>query len=204
MNYQPTELCLLGEKYGADKAPQIAHTYTPYYYEFLKFRKYGTKKVLEFGVGNFNQISKWQATVIGASLKMWRDFFPNAWVYGADWCKESIIQDERLSTYYANLDIEADILKVLEQTGTDLDLIVDDASHHWRQQVLLAATVIPRLTSKDWIYIIEDCKFTNYVRRKLRHIGKMDIPELPNRTMLNPEWVYARHCRDMCIVIRPN
>jgi len=200
--YQPTELCLLGEKYGADKCPQLAHALTPYYYEMLKDRKYSVKKVLEMGVGNYRQISKWKGAQIGASLKMWRDFFPNAWVYGADWQPESIIEEERLSTYYANLDFEEDILKILEKTGLDLDLIIDDASHRPRQQLLLAKTILPRLTTKDWIYIIEDCDGNKDIQSKLPEYNAI-VPQFPSRHDLNSEWENLPHCRDSILVIRP-
>ena len=62
-----TPLCKLALKYRSDKCPKRGkHTYTPYYYDLLKNKKRSTKKVLEIGIGK------------GASLKMWRDFFPNA------------------------------------------------------------------------------------------------------------------------------
>lgn len=206
--YQPTELCKLAWKYGADKCPQIAHTYTPYYYELLKDRKQSVKKVLELGVGNNSMVTTVRTlrncphAQIGASLKMWRDFFPNAQVFGADWCPESIFEDERLSTYYADLNKEEDILKILEKTGLDIDLIVDDGGHRVRQQELAATIILSRLTTKNFIYIIEDCGWTKYLRAKLRKYNAF-IPQFPSRNELNSEWGPLPHSRPAAVILGP-
>jgi len=206
--YKPTELCELGWKYGADKSPLVAHTYTPYYYELLKDRKYTVKKVLEMGVGNNAMVAiardylKCPNAQIGASLKMWRDFFPNAQIFGADWCPESIIQDERLSTYFADLNKEEDILKLLDKTGVDLDLIIDDAGHKVGQQYLLATTILPRLTSKNYIYIIEDCGWTRWLRNKLRKYHAI-IPQFATRNELNSQWGPIARRRDKVVILGP-
>ena len=98
-DFKPTELCEIAFKYGADKCPQIGHMYTPFYYEFLKDKRQSFKKVVEFGVGNKRYYRAIPNYFIGASLRMWRDFFPNSQVYGADIAKESIFKDERLETF---------------------------------------------------------------------------------------------------------
>lgn len=206
--YQPTELCELGWKYGADKSPLVAHTYTPYYYELLKDKKQSVKKVLELGVGNNHMVDMVRTlrncpnAQIGASLKMWRDFFPNAQIFGADWQPESIIQDERISTYYADLNKEADILKLLEIVGTDIDLIIDDAGHRLKQQELLASTILPRLTTKDFIYIIEDCNSTELLKSKFHQYNAV-IPQFPTRNELNSEWGPLPHSRDNALILKP-
>src|SRR3972149_10197895 len=120
-----TELCILAEKYGADKCPAICHMYTPFYYEYLLPYKNTFKKILEVGVGNNRQVAAIPGCFIGASLRMWRDFFPNAMVCGGDNKPECIIEDERLKTFYCDETVEEDIKKLVEQTGTDIDLVVD-------------------------------------------------------------------------------
>ncbi len=71
-----TKLCELAEKYGCDKCPQVGHPYTPHYYELLKYKD--IKKVLELGIGS-RETMQWTPDNYqkGASLKMWRDFFPD-------------------------------------------------------------------------------------------------------------------------------
>ena len=60
----------LAEKYKTDKYGK--HHYTKVYYDLFKDRQRSVKKVIEMGIAE------------GASLRMWRDFFPNAQIYGAD------------------------------------------------------------------------------------------------------------------------
>ena len=112
-----TPLCKLAFKYGADKCPQISHMYTPFYYEYLKDKRQTIKKVLEVGVGNNRQAAVIPNYFIGASLRMWRDFFPNAWVYGGDKAPECIFEDDRLSTYYCDETKKGDICLWLQPMG---------------------------------------------------------------------------------------
>ena len=104
-----TELCDIAYKYGADKCPQLNHMYTPFYYEYFSPMRQTVKKVFEFGVGNRRIKTVIPHYQIGASLRMWRDFFPNAQVYGADIAKGSVFKDERLETFYCNEDSKEDI-----------------------------------------------------------------------------------------------
>jgi hypothetical protein len=172
-----TELCKLAFKYGADKCPQLNHMYTPYYYELLKDKKETFRKVLEVGVGDNAHISHFPGAVVGASLRMWRDFFPNAWVYGADIKPECVFEDERLSSYYCNELREEDLKNLIAKTGTDLDLVVDDARHNPGSQMFLFKTLMPKL-KKEVIYIIEDCQRVEMFRDAFPQYNSV-IPVLP-------------------------
>lgn len=159
------ELTLLADKYGADKSPTINHQYTPFYYELFKDKRNEFKKIVEVGVGNdriFKYIPHYQ---IGASLRMWRDFFPNAMVYGADIEKTSMFKDDRIETILIDERKKEDIMRMLEITGTDIDLFIDDGSHHIDDQWFLLETVMP-LLNKGVIYIIEDCGRNNRTCRR--------------------------------------
>ncbi|MFA5036112.1 MAG: hypothetical protein WC479_02955 [Candidatus Izemoplasmatales bacterium] len=174
-----TELCKLALKYGADKCPQIGHMYTPFYYEYLKDRKYTIKKVLEVGIGNKRQIKYIPGAFIGASIRMWRDFFPNAMVYGADVAKESFFKDERIETYYCDENKEEDIKKLVSNIGTDIDLVIDDACHHIASQLFLFKTLMP-LLDKGVTYVIEDCRRTRQVRKTFPEYESFIPQLLPN------------------------
>ena len=103
-----TKLCEIAYKYGTDKCPQLRHSYTPFYYELLKDRRQSIKKVLEMGIGYFEGMPEKKVVFDpslkrnyhrGASLYMWRDFFPNAKIYGADVRPETMFKDERIETF---------------------------------------------------------------------------------------------------------
>ena len=144
--------------YGSDKCPQIFHFYTDYYYHLFKDKRESVRKVLEMGVGNVETMgSHCPHYVDGASLYMWRDFFPKAQIYGADVLPELVFKDGRIETFQCNQCLKDDLVNLISKTGSDIDLFVDDASHVPRHQVFTCKTLMPML-KKDVIYVIEDAR----------------------------------------------
>ena len=86
---------------------------------------------------------------------MWRDFFPNAQIYGADKIAETLFKDERIHTFQCNEKVKGEVEGLIALIGSDIDFFVDDASHRHRNQIALCLTVMP-LLKKDVIYVIED------------------------------------------------
>lgn len=94
-----TELCDLARKYGTDKVPPEWHSYTPVYYELMK-NKRDIKKMLEIGIGTVGTMGHIGNYKVGASLRMWRDFFPQATIFGCDIEPEAMIKNEdRIKTF---------------------------------------------------------------------------------------------------------
>jgi len=173
----PTELCELAYKYGADKCPKINHCYTPFYYELFKDKRNDIKKFFEFGVGNERQFRHVSNYTMGASLHMWRDFFPNAQVYGADIAPESVFKDNRLETFLCDETDAKQVIALIKKIGSDIDIFIDDASHHIHDQRFLCETVMP-LLKKDVIYIVEDTKRPRMLSRQLSQYDCV-IPSKP-------------------------
>jgi len=115
----------------------------------------------------------------GASLYMWRDFFPNAQIYGADYAKEAMFTDDRIETFLCDERKKEDLISLIEQTGSDIDLFVDDGSHKWQNQVFLCQTVLP-LLQEDVVYIIEDVGWPDHIRQALCDY-KCQIPRICRR-----------------------
>ncbi|MEK7113092.1 MAG: hypothetical protein AAB875_07320 [Patescibacteria group bacterium] len=167
-----TELCKIAYKYGTDKCPKLAednnggHTYTPVYYDFLK-DKGDVKKVLEIGIGSRESMN-WNPEhhQVGASLKMWRDFFPEAHIYGVDIDETAIFQDDRITTYKLDSTRGGDISWLFKQTGTDFDVVIDDGSHRTYDQLRTFRLIFPHL-KKDALYFIEDSKHPEGIIEKL-------------------------------------
>jgi len=174
-----TELCELAKKYGADKCPQIGHQYTPFYYELFKDKRNDIKKVFEFGVGNMRQYKHIPNYKVGASLHMWRDFFPNAQVYGADNKPDSVFKTDRLETFLCDERYEEQVIKLIKKVGADIDIFIDDASHHVHDQRFLCETVMP-LLKKDVIYIIEDTRRYRMLAKQLPQYDCVGAELLPN------------------------
>ena len=184
-----TELCKIAYKYGTDKYPQLKHSYTPFYYELLKARRNQIKKVLEIGIGYYRGIKHNETTYDpglkrqyhrGASLYMWRDFFPNAQIYGADIRPQTLFEDERIKTYLCDERKKEDLVRLIENTGSDIDVVIDDASHHVDDQIFLAKTILP-LLKKDVIYIIEDVMHSKLIARALGGGYDYYLPPIPRK-----------------------
>lgn len=155
MEIELTELCHLAIKYGTDRHPLSKHSYTIYYYNLFKDRRESVKKVLEIGVGE------------GPGLRMWRDFFPNAMIYGADNEPGRIFEEERIKVFKADQSSKRDLINLLKKTGTDLDIVIDDGSHVAADQISTCLTLLPHLP-KEVVYIIEDVIEPETVDRGLR------------------------------------
>ena len=162
MKYE-TKLCEIAYRHGTDKCPQIKHPYTPFYYSFLKDKN--VKKVLELGVYK------------GASLRMWKEFFPNAQIYGIDINEDNLITEDRIETFLCDGTNEEELKKALQKIGTDIDLFIDDGSHVYKDQVKTCKALRPLL--KDATYIIEDVNRPDTIIRLLKGFGVV-IPKLNN------------------------
>ena len=150
-----TELCELALTYGSDKCPQIKHHYTPVYFDLFGKRRKTVKKVLEIGVGDLAHMPDSPNYKVGGNLYMWRDFFPNAQIYGADILPELVFEVGRIKTLKCDQSKKEDLEKLIEQTGRDIDLFIDDASRRPEGQVFTCLTLMP-LLKKEVTYVIED------------------------------------------------
>ena len=111
---------------------------------------------------------------------MWRDFFPNAQIYGLDIRKESQIEEERINVFLGDSrDEKLTKNLILNEMGTDIDFVVDDGSHWPSYQAITCRIIKPLLTKKEAIYAIEDVRFPDELRKKLPEyeIEEINIPK---------------------------
>lgn len=146
----PTELCKLAIKYGCDKEPSNYHHYTPYYNELFQHKL--IKRVLEIGIFR------------GASLRMWRDYFPEAEIFGIDIDPTCLFQENRIHTYQCDAGNEEHLDNIAVQLGGNFDIIIDDGSHYPEHQ-MLSAKIMPKYLSKNGIFIIEDVLHVSQVSK---------------------------------------
>lgn len=135
------KLTQLAIKYGTDKWGK--HHYTPVYYDLFKDRRESVKKVLEIGVGE------------GAGLRMWRDFFPNAQIYGAENDPARLFRDNRIEVFECDQTDGNSLRWVIAKIGFDIDLVIDDGSHRHTDQIFSCVTLMEWLLGNT-IYVIED------------------------------------------------
>lgn len=175
------ELTILFSKYGSDKgASEISssykwmpHTYADYYYHVFSANRNNIKNILEIGIGSNNlsiPSNMGESGSPGASLKAWRDFFPNAFIYGCDIDPNTLFTEERIITFQMDQTDSKSVNLVLDKIGeVNFDLVIDDGLHTFLAGKNLFMNVFNRLTS-DSVYIIEDvhledldsyCEFLN-------------------------------------------
>jgi hypothetical protein len=143
----------LAFKYGSHKCPQIAHSYTFFYDYLFADRRNSIHKLLEIGVGS-KKDSGWPNYIDGASLLMWRDFFPRAQIYGIDINKDLVFRKNRIQTFLCDQADPIKLTKLIEKIGGDIDIVIDDGSHQPKDIITSCQTLMP-LLKKGVTYIIE-------------------------------------------------
>lgn len=135
----------LAIKYGADKTPAIKHHYTDVYFDLFKDKREEIFKIVELGIAE------------GASLRMWKDFFPQSLIIGADndLSRVDNLTKEGFTVYHCDQSSVRDLGNLLENIGFNVDLFIDDGSHKPEDQLLTCLTLMPYF-QKNCIYIIED------------------------------------------------
>lgn len=127
----------IGLKNGTDKST-LTHHYLDNYEKYLSEWRDKEFVLLELGVAG------------GASIKTWREYFPNAKVYGID--NNPDCAGEGI---FIGSQVDMDFLdKVLAEIGTP-DLIVDDASHYGPYTIETFKHLFPKV-NKGGYYVVED------------------------------------------------
>jgi hypothetical protein len=178
------ELSALCDLYGTDKGELqkfghpyswASHNYADFYARHFEHCRNSVKNIFECGLGtnNPNLLSSMGISgKPGASLRVWRDYFPNAMVYGADIDQDVLFEEERIKTYFIDqLDL-ASIKRYWDQVNVkDFDLMVDDGLHTFEAGVTLFLGSVDRLANSG-IYVIEDVTINDLVQYKDFFQGK--------------------------------
>ena len=165
---QSNKLTYLFQKYGSDKGafrvkshpyPWPPHTYSDLYDEMWKNERHKIHKIFECGIGTNSQVvqsNMGPSGIPGASLYAWRDYFPNAEIYGADIDREILFKDNRIKTYWVDQLSPEAIQSLWEEIGeNNFDIMLDDGLHRFQAGSTLFINSIHALAD-DGVYIIED------------------------------------------------
>ncbi len=162
------ELAALCDKYGSDKDSLTSyghpyswapHGYADFYSLLLAPRRSEVRNVFECGVGTNNPAfvsNMGEAGRPGASLRVWRDYFPNATVVGADIDREVLFTEDRIATYYVDQRDARSVAALWSKVNvTSFDLMIDDGLHEFAAGSCLFDNSI-KMLAPDGVYIIED------------------------------------------------
>ena len=153
------DLFELVEKYGTDKTLS-KYTYT--YTDLFKPLKDQVTSILEIGLGTLNpeipssfagNTQHFDFYKPGGSLRVWRDYFPKAQVYGIDIAKDCMFSEERIKTFLFDSSEKEYCDYYLD--NLEFDIIIDDGNHDPKYQVKTLRNLFPKL-KEGGIYIIED------------------------------------------------
>jgi len=177
-----SELC---EKYGSDKGfinididnkpyNWHPHTHATYYHSIFNLSRESIKYVFECGLGTNNPNLKSNMTengIPGASLRVWRDYFFNAQIYGGDIDKEILFEEERIKTFYLDQLNSNSIKSMWENIEVEeFDIIIDDGLHKPEANYNFFINSFHKL-KKDGVFAIEDIPNKNlvYLQNKLKN-----------------------------------
>jgi hypothetical protein len=158
----------LFDLYGSDKGsavggsphyPWAPHSYADIYSTLFDHCRFSIQTIFECGIGTnrtelVSNMSKFGSP--GASLRAWRDYFPNAQIIGADIDPSVLFREDRIRTYLVDQTSSHSIHDMWEQAGEpSLDLIVDDGLHSLQAfATLLEASW--HLLRCGGLYVVED------------------------------------------------
>ena len=156
-------LTTLANRYHSDKGTIYfnAHGYAEVYAHYLAPLRTMPFRLLELGLLRHDV----QARNPGGpydeapSLSMWRDYCPNAEIFGFDIADFSAYPcPNGVKIFRGDMGAPSDLESMLQETGTPLDIIIDDASHASHHQQIALKTLFPYLTAGGY-YIIEDLHY---------------------------------------------
>lgn len=144
----------LAIRYGTDK--WNCHWYVRHYQRHFRHLRRKRLKLLEIGVGGYGSPRQG-----GASLRMWKEYFPHAMIYGIDIYDKKALEEDRIRIFQGSQDDPSFLGEVVGETGA-LDIVIDDGSHINEHVIKSFNFLFPHLSDES-IYVVEDTQ-TSYWR----------------------------------------
>jgi hypothetical protein len=144
-------------KFGSDKN---LSGYTPTYTELFEPIRDNQMNLLEIGIGTIirgaqssmanTQIQNYKP---GASLRVWKEYFSHALIYGGDIQEDTQFTEDRIQTFL----FDSTNKEECDGTLNDIqfDVIIDDGWHKWEAQLSTITNLFSKVKVGGY-YIIED------------------------------------------------
>ena len=131
------------------KTDKYSHDYIIHYQRHFQPVRRLPLNLLEIGVGGYDDPKHG-----GHSLRMWKDYFPNANIYAIDLYDKSALQEPRIRIFQGSQADPEFLKRVAGEIGR-LDIVIDDGSHVNEHVIVSFQTLFP-LLADNGIYAIED------------------------------------------------
>lgn len=175
----------LADLHKTDKGS--GHGYTKVYGRFLRPYKFRPVRLLEIGVGGHGP------TEGGASLRMWKNYFPFGKIYALDLYDKSPLQEPGIRIFQGSQSDPDALRRVTDESG-DLDIIIDDGSHQNEHVIQTFEQLFPRLKDSG-LYFVEDAHASYWPRYGVSSQELTTAPTLMNYfkhkadSIHFPEWI---------------
>jgi len=156
--FAPSEMCRVMARHGSDKGR--FHNYTTVYTELFGDRRQQPLRIFELGLGTNNPAlasSMGTSGRPGASMRGWRELFPNALVYGADIDRDILFDDDRIQTFYCD-QLDAEAIRDLwsqPELRDKMDILIDDGLHTYEANLSFLNGSLDHVRPGG-IYVVED------------------------------------------------
>jgi hypothetical protein len=183
--HEPHLLAFLCDLHGSDKGSlsRISrfhswepHSYVDVYAQLFDHCRFSVSRVFECGIGSTDASMRFnmgRSGVSGASLRVWRDYFPNAEVIGADLDGAILFEEERIRTFQVDQTSATSIATMWQEIDCrEFDLMIDDGLHEPRGGITLFDNSIDRL-SPTGVYVIEDV-YPDHLSAYVDHFERLD------------------------------
>ena len=144
-------------KFGSDKN---LSGYTPTYTELFEPIRDNQMNLLEIGIGTIirgaqssmanTQIQNYKP---GASLRVWKEYFSHALIYGGDIQEDTQFTEDRIQTFLFDSTNKEECDGALNDM--QFDVIIDDGWHKWEAQLSTITNLFSKVKVGGY-YIIED------------------------------------------------
>lgn len=132
-------LSKIAQKCGTDK---LEHGYIDHYKQYFENLRHKEMNILEIGIAQ------------GASLCMWKEYFPHSIIHAIDIRDKSNYESDRIRVYQGDQN-DSEFLKRIAKEAGRFDIIIDDGSHVSKHIITSFITLFPFL-KPNGIYVIED------------------------------------------------
>jgi hypothetical protein len=141
----------LAIKHGTDKS-SLHHFYTRYYEQYFSGRRTEVRRLLEIGVRG------------GCSMKMWKEYFPNAMIFGVDINRNTKqFEDDHTKIFIGSQDDPKFLDDVALASGEPFDIVIDDGSHECKHQIASFLALLKHVRDGG-IYVIEDLNTSYFAK----------------------------------------
>lgn len=149
------DLTALAVHFGTDKWGD--HKYTQHYQRHLQHLRDRPVTLLELGIGGYSRAGDG-----GASLRMWKQFFPQGRIYGLDIHDKSFVDEPRIKSFRGSQADPEVLGRIIEEIGRP-DVVIDDGSHR-SEHVIASFEILFPLLADDGIYVVEDTQTSYWPR----------------------------------------